>query len=746
MNYKKYINFINGRYATEGIRITAGIVLPSLVMLYFDLLSLGIVMSVGALCVSVADSPGAVKHRLAGMFSCCLLVAGISVLTYYCAVNVILLGAFILVSGFIFSMLTVYGARSSSVGIAVMIIMVLSLQDPLQGRDIWITAGYTLAGGIWYMLYTLVLYRLRPYRFIQQVMGDYIGGIGSFLRLRGSLYATEPDYDKINEQLLKLQVQIEAEQKILGDLLFNTRAIVKESTHTGRVLVKIYLEAAELYESVMTSYQQYPVLHTKFDDTGILQDYHTVINTLGKEIEEIGEAVRSGTPSVTANETTLLIKGTRKHFDDLRLSHMNETNVEDFVGLGRIMKNLEDLGSKIKLLHGYTGYEVKLKTNNITAAIETHTETTPDMRPSLFFDNLNFRSNTFRHALRVALAMLVGYIIAVMFKIDRGYWILLTIVVILKPAYSLTKQRNRDRLIGTLTGIVTGMLILYFVHNNTVLLICMICFMAASNTFMRTNYFLSVLFMTPELIIFFNFLYPGNIGELMQDRIIDTAIGSVIAFFASLFLVPAWERHSIRTYMTEMLQANEKYYQSIASQFLPGAVLDITAIKMARRNVLIVLANLSDAFTRMLSEPKRHRQGIKNVHKFVSINHTLISHLATLSWYLQENKTSFRSAHLDPWIEATMQYFKTAGNLLTEQQGFQPSKGWKPSLDLSDLQEMINNLVGKRKAELMNGQLETDTKKELVETKSVTDQFNFILSDAQVIYKLCVEYETDMGS
>ncbi len=743
MNYhKKYINFINGRYATEGIRITAGILLPSLVMHYFDMLPLGIVLSVGALCVSVADTPGAVKHRLIGMLSCSLLVAGISVITYYSAANIILLGALLLISGFIFSMLTVYGARSSSVGIAVIIIMVLSLQDPLQGRDIWITASYTLAGGIWYMLYSLVLYRLRPYRFIQQVMGDYIAGVGNFLHLRGSLYATEPDYDKINKQLLQLQVQIEAEQKTLGDLLFNTRAIVKESTHTGRVLVKIYLEVAELYESVMTSYQHYPVLHAQFDNTGILQEYHTLIDALGKEIEEVGMAVRSGISSETANETTRLIKETRQHFDKLRLSDMNEKNVEDFVGLGRIMKNLEDLTAKIKLLHVYTGYEVSLKTNNIGAAIKTHTETTPDIRPSLFFDNLNFRSNTFRHALRVALAMLVGYIIAVIFKIDRGYWILLTIVVILKPAYALTKQRNRDRLIGTLAGVVVGMTILYFIHSNTVLLILMICFMAASYMFMRTNYFLNVLLMTPELIIFFHFLYPGNISEVMQDRIIDTGIGSVIAFFASLFLVPAWERHSIKAYMTEMLQANERYYQVIASQFIPGAALDTVAIKMARRNVLIVLANLSDAFTRMLSEPKRHRQGIKNVHKFVSINHTLISHLATLSWYLQTNKVLFRSIHLIPWIEATTRYFKTAESLLAAPQ---ESIILPPAPDLSALEEMINSLVEKRKTELVDGQLETPTKKELVETKSVTDQFNYILSDASVIYKLCVDHDADMN-
>jgi hypothetical protein len=90
-----------------------------------------------------------------------------------------------------------------------------------------------------------------------------------------------------------------------------------------------------------------------------------------------------------------------------------------------------------------------------------------------------------------------------------------------------------------------------------------------------------------------------------------------------------------------------------------------------------------------------------------------------------------------------MQYFKTAESLLA---GQKENTALPPTPDLSALQEMINNLLEKRKAELMNGQLETATKKELVETKSVTDQFNFILSDASVIYKLCVEHEKDMGS
>ena len=75
MHYtKKYINFINGRYASEGIRITAGIITPSLVMNMFDKLPAGLIMSFGALCVSVADTPGPARHRINGMLATSVLV------------------------------------------------------------------------------------------------------------------------------------------------------------------------------------------------------------------------------------------------------------------------------------------------------------------------------------------------------------------------------------------------------------------------------------------------------------------------------------------------------------------------------------------------------------------------------------------------------------------------------------------------------------------------------------------------
>ena len=740
---KKYMNLINGRYVAEGLRITAGVVLPSFLLGYFDLVHVGLVISLGALCVSTADTPGASRHRFNGMSACSLMVTVIAVVVQYATVSPFFLGALILISGFLFSMLAVYGNRSSAVGIAVLLVLILSLQTPLTGTGIWLNAAYIFAGGVWYMLYSLLLYRLRPYKFIQQVVADYILQVSAYLKLRGDLYAARPDYDKISQQLLQQQVTIEAEQNMLSDLLFNTRTIVKETTRTGRVLVKTFLDVVELYGSIMTTYQQYPLLHQQFDATGILQEYQQVIYALSQEMEAVSAALRTGLASEPGKGTKELVKKARGHFESLRQYYMTDENVENFVSLGRIQNNLEELSDQITQLHLYTTYDVQVEFTQATTRDALNFVPEADLRPSLFFNNLHLESNIFRHSIRVALALLAGYIVSLSFKADYGYWIMLTILVILKPAYSLTKKRNSDRLIGTAAGIAIGLLVLFLVKDVTPLLAIMLVFMAASYMFIRTNYFLTVMLMTTYLVIFFHYLFPGDIEKIMLERFVDTVIGSGIAFFASLFIIPAWERHSIKTYMVSMLDANDRYYTEVALHIAEVASINTEKINSARREVLIALANLSDAFTRMMTEPKRFRQGLKNVDGFVSVSHTLVSHITSLSYLLQTGLNGYRSPDVIPVVENTKLFFKNTITELTLAHSELPKPNGNP---LKLMNEKVQQLLEARKLEIAGGALETATKKQLVETKSVTDQLNFIYSNAAAIYKISKTHDAEMAN
>jgi hypothetical protein len=102
---------------------------------------------------------------------------------------------------------------------------------------------------------------------------------------------------------------------------------------------------------------------------------------------------------------------------------------------------------------------------------------------------------------------------------------LLTIIVILKPAYSLTKKRNYDRLLGTIAGAAIGLTILYFTKEKDVVVIFMIVFMIGAYSFMRTRYLVFVLLMTPYILLLFYLLNPQNFRTIISDRVIDTGIG-----------------------------------------------------------------------------------------------------------------------------------------------------------------------------------------------------------------------------
>ena len=106
MDYiKKYKSFINSHHLSEGLRITAGVLLPALAFSYFNMFSVGIVVSLGALFVSVTDSAGPIHHRQNGMAVC---IAGIVIATIiigFATQSPFFLALFLCVGCFFFSMI-----------------------------------------------------------------------------------------------------------------------------------------------------------------------------------------------------------------------------------------------------------------------------------------------------------------------------------------------------------------------------------------------------------------------------------------------------------------------------------------------------------------------------------------------------------------------------------------------------------------------------------------------------------------
>jgi len=731
---KKYKSFINSQQVSEGVRLTSGVLLPAFLFAYFNMLPTGIVVALGALFVSVTDSPGPIHHRRNGMFTCVCSIAIASLLTGFAANNSLILAIFLGFVCFFYSMINIYGARAGSIGTASMIVVTLNI-DPHLNLDtptkIVEHSILMATGGIWYMCYSLLLYNFRPYRLGQQALGDCIQATAEYFHLRANLYKKDTDYDSLFRQLLQQQADVQHKQVELNELLFKTRSIVKESTNVGRTLVMIHLDVAEIFERIMMSHQKYEALHKYFDETDILDDYYSIAQELAIELDEIGIAVKSGRASAVSNQLQEHIDNTVEKLDKLRETYLKPDNIEGFISLRRIIQNIQDLADRLSTLHRYTNYDRSFKKTDFNDEQFQSLISSQPIKPALLITNLTLKSDTFRHSLRVCIAVITGFIVAKFFNIGHSYWILLTIIVILKPAFSLTKKRNGDRLAGTFAGVIIGLIILFLVDSNAVLLALLILFMAIGYTFMRTNYFLSVLFMTPYLILFYNLLHPDDLRVLLKDRIVDTVIGSAIAFIASSYLFPIWERNKLKSVMISMLTEVKKYFAAIVNSIETGKTSP--DVQLARKDALVSLANLTDAFNRMLSEPRSQRKGADRLHQFVVLNHMLTSYIATLSHYIETgniaNEEDFTKVAAD--IE---RYITESIHCLNTGEG---KEGNLPNKDsLREMNKVANRLLKKRREELTQGLLETSTRKSLFDLKSVVDQFNLIYNVSIDINKI----------
>jgi uncharacterized membrane protein (TIGR01666 family) len=734
---KQYRNFVSSHYLSDGVRITAAILTPVLLFGYFNLLPVGLAVALGALSVSITDAPGPIHHRRNGLMVCSLLVFAMALLAGYAEPYPWLFALLLPVMCFVFSIIGVYGARATAVGLASLIIFVIQTQQRVTGMEVVYNALFILAGGAWYLVLSSLLYSLRPYRIIQQALGDYVMSVAAYLRAKAVFYDKGFSYEKDYADILSVQVKVQAQQALVAELLFKTRSVVKESTHTGRVLMMVFLDVTDLFEIVMTSHQDYEKLHGYFGESGILEEYRQLINTLAEELDQVGIALKSGRRSGHDETVDEEISTEREHLKALRAEKLDPANLEGFISLRHILDSIDELSTRIRSLHQYTGYDKKLRKKKIDRPDPETFITHQPLDAQLVFDNLSFRSNIFRHSLRISAAALFAYIISWFLPLGHSYWILLTVIVILKPGYGLTRTRNFERLVGTIIGALLGALLLYLVRDRTVIIVFLGVSMIGAYSFMRKTYFISVILMTLYILLMFHLLEPQDFKTILTDRIIDTTIGSVIAFGFGYLFAPVWEHEQVHVFMSVALADIANYYR-VTAELFTGKTGEARETVAFRRNSWVSMANLSDAFTRMLSEPKSKQRNIEYVHQFVVAAHMLNSHIATLSYYADPVQPEYTSADYQPLINASVQLLQQAQQLVNSTETKMNSA--KPDINqIRLLDQRVNSLVRKRQEELRLGQMETKTRQTLSDFKSITDQFYFIYKIAGDLEKVCVK-------
>ena len=631
--------FFSSQEFSDGLRTTLAVLVPGLGLGLLGQLTAGVTMSIGALCVSFTDTPGPPVHKRNAGLAAVALAGLMAIVTGFLQPYAWLLGAVVVGVSFWFTMLLVYGNRAGAVGTAGLLVLILMLDKPLPPERVFSYAGLIVAGGLWYLGLALLLNRLRPYRVAQQALGDAVLAVADFLRLKADFYRPGTDHLEADyRRLVAQQVRVSEKQDVVRELLFKTRQLVSESTGTGRRLVLTFVDLVDLYEQVTISSYDYAALHQRFEASGVLAAVATEVDALAAELERVGFAIQ-GNHAYRARLPDPLagLEQLKARIDALE-ADSEHAATGSVLPLRKVLVNLRNLVLRLQDIQGYFGSETPAAPGQRAPELEldrfvAHQQFTVRQLTS----QLTLRSGIFRHAMRMLIASLIGFIITETLAGHHSYWVLMTITYMLKPAFSLTKQRNGQRVLGTLLGGVLGALLLWLIPDRLVLLALMVGFMVVSFSFVRINYLVTVTFMTPFVLILFSFLGRGYV-RVVQDRIFDTVLGCAIAFAVSYWLFPRWESEQLQDFLRPVLRANLRYLRTLQQALLgsPVAVLDY---KLARKEVYVSSANLGAAFQRMLSEPRAKQRHPAEVHEFVVLNHILSANVAAITSALLAGET-----------------------------------------------------------------------------------------------------------
>jgi uncharacterized membrane protein YccC len=401
--------------------------------------------------------------------------------------------------------------------------------------------------------------------------------------------------------------------------------MVKESTTTSRILVLTFVDLVDMFEQIMATHYDYAQVREKFKETGILSEIAILLQHMADEVDNVAYIVLSNVHNKFKGDFITELEQLKTRIDEIGRSGQGTSNLV----LKKILVNLRDLNDRVKSLYRYnTSRDPDTLMGGEYTDEYSKFVTHQDYAPQIFIDNFTFSSGAFKHALRVSLVCLVGFILGkTVAEGHHSYWILLTIIVVLKPGFSLSKQRNYQRLLGTVIGGVVGIVILKYIPSKDTQFILLVVLMTGTYSFLRLNYIVSVLFMTPYVLILFKFL---GVGMVVKERIVDTLIGSSIALVASYLIFPTWEFDQIQDSLKDVIKANLMYLVKVA-ETIAGIPVNTIEYKLARKEVYVKSANLSAAFERMTSEPKRKQKKVKEIHKFVVLNHILSSYIATVA-------------------------------------------------------------------------------------------------------------------
>jgi YccS/YhfK family integral membrane protein len=593
---------------------------------YQDEMALLIPLFLGIIASALAETDDSWQGRLNALAVTlvCFSVAALSVelLFPYPWIFAIALA----LASFCLTMLGALGERYGAIASATLILSVYTMigVDQRGGAvtDFWHEPLLLVAGAAWYGVLSVLWQALFSNQPVQQSLARLFRELGRYLKLKSSLFEPIRQLDvearrlELAQQNGRVVAALNAAKEIILHRVGNGRPGSKVSRY-----LKLYFLAQDIHERASSSHYPYNALAEAFFHSDVLFRCQRLLRQQGSACQALAQSIQLRQPFIYDASFAEALSDLNASLEHLRI----QSNPA-WRGLLRSLRALAANLSTLDRLLSDASNPDNLADATDSSLLDRSPRNLREMWTRLR-TQLTPTSLLFRHALRLPLALSIGYGMVHLIHPSQGYWIILTTLFVCQPNYGATRRKLGQRIIGTAIGLTVAWAL--FDLFPSPLIQSMFAIAAGLVFFINrtTRYTLATAAIT--LMVLFCFNQVGDGYGLFVPRLFDTLLGSLIAGLAVFLFLPDWQGRRLNKVLANTLTCNSIYLRQIMQQYAAGKSDDL-AYRLARRNAHNADAALSTTLANMLMEPGHFRKEADVGFRFLVLSHTLLSYLSGL--------------------------------------------------------------------------------------------------------------------
>jgi uncharacterized membrane protein YccC len=547
------------------LRAGAGMITPLALGLVTGHLEYGVFAALGSLPAGFVSFQGVTRTRVTAVV---LAAVGMAVATFIGGAAAHSGGWFLIPAIMVFSylagLLVTLGQRFMVVGLQWAIQLMIASAIPLPAGDAAVRSVLVLAGGLWQGALVVASWAVMrgshersALAFAYRTLGEYAAGLCARPAAAGQGHPPSPAFG--------------------SDVLDDPNPLLRAQ---DRYRMLLLLEEAERLRVSLAALASYG------SQCSLLEPVARVLDGLAEALE----ARRGHSERAAALERAL---------DAISVP-------QDVPWQWAGVRLLGEMRAAVRLLGRLDDHGVEPAADSLPRAGRRRGTWRSDLAAALLMLRVSAGTSTEagRHALRLAAVAAIGEFIALASGLPHGYWIVLTVLIVLRPDYNSTIYRGVQRAAGTVIGAGLGVATALLLHVGAAAPVAAVgVTMTIAYAVFAVNYVLFAVFLT-DFVVTLLALLGQTAEQTAAARLVGTGIGGALALIGYLAW-PTWAGDSAQQKLAQMFTTQGRYASLALRAYVRPGQADVAAIQAAQRAARRARADAEASADRLADEPPR---------------------------------------------------------------------------------------------------------------------------------------------